>query len=138
MLWPMYVFNEASMFVQMFCPSPPSSLSLRSKQKTYLSLLSILLSPELLYLQIYVFKIEGVTVKACLLLICILYLPGTQLKGQQKEIIFLLLWTGVQPYAPYRFLNCSVRMGGGGGGMEGFVMNSKGISGGREGVRSAL
>ncbi len=27
-----------------------------------------------------------------------------------------------------RFLNCSVRMGG-----EGFVMNSEGISGGREG-----
>jgi hypothetical protein len=48
------------------------------------------------------------------------------------------LWTGVQPYAPYtcQFLNCSVRMGG--WGLEGFVMNSEGISGGRQGGRGAL
>ncbi len=46
---PMYVFNEASMFVQMFCPSLPPSPLLASKQKTYLSLLSSLLSPELQY-----------------------------------------------------------------------------------------
>jgi hypothetical protein len=45
-------------------PHPPH---LRSKQKTYLSLLSVLLSPELLYstCSYVLFKIEGVTVKAC-------------------------------------------------------------------------
>jgi hypothetical protein len=35
-----------------------------------------------------------------------------------------------------RFINCSVRMRG--GGVEGFVMDSEGISGGREGGRGAL
>jgi hypothetical protein len=48
--------------------------------------LSSLLSPELQYLQIYVFKIEVVSVKACLLVICIMYLLGTQIKGQQNDI----------------------------------------------------
>jgi hypothetical protein len=37
-----------------------------------------------------------------------------------------------------RFLNSSVRMGGGGEGVEGFGLNSQGISGGREGERGAL
>ncbi len=44
------------------------------------------------------------------------------------------------PYAPYRSLSISKLFckDGGGGGMEGFVMNSEGISGGRKGEERCI
>jgi hypothetical protein len=44
------------------------------------------------------------------------------------------------PYEPYRSLSISKLFckDGGGGGVEGFVMNSEGISGGREGGRRVM
>ncbi len=43
------------------------------------------------------------------------------------------------PYAPYRSLSISkLFCKDGGGGVEGFVMNSEGISGERDGARGVL
>jgi hypothetical protein len=70
------------------------------------------------------------------------YLYGYELDSKQTQILtkiqicqwtFKSLWTGVLPYAPYRSLSISELFcedGGGGVDVEGFVMNSEGISGG--------
>jgi hypothetical protein len=50
------------------------------------------------------------------------------------------LWTGGLSYAPYRFLSISKLFckEGGGGGVEGFVMNSQATSGGRQGEERSV
>jgi hypothetical protein len=53
---------------------------------------------------------------------------------ENPDTQFHFLWTGVLPYVPYRSLSISklfCKDGRGGGGVEGFVMNSQGISEGR-------